>query len=119
MPCRSDFTTGPSVIPKGSLTHLQDIGADSVGCQRRLQQHCFPLVAYDNGGEQTVFAFGEEANQAIFTDTDTYHVYGPPGPRNSSHRRFLNGLFGLNGAKHLEHRRLLMPNLRKDVVLSQ
>jgi cytochrome P450 len=77
-------------------------------------------VAYVNkGAERTVFAFGPEANRAIFGDTDTYHIFGPPGPRNSSQRRFQQGLFGLNGAKHLEHRRMLMPALRKEVVLAQ
>lgn len=115
----SAVTRGLSELPTGCLADLRDIDTDTVGCQSRLYQRYGPIVAFEKGSERTVFAFGAEANYSIFTDCETYHVFGPPGPKNSSQRRFQNGLFGLNGAKHLEHRRLLMPALRKEVVLSQ
>lgn len=38
---------------------------------------------------------------------------GPPGPKNSVQRGFGLGLFGLSGAKQVQHRRLLLPAMSK------
>jgi cytochrome P450 len=106
-------------IVVGSPALLQDICDDSVGCLMRLEREYGALVAFPKGGELTVFAFGPEANRAVFADPQLYHIVGPPGPRGSSHRRFQQGLLGLNGAQHTSHRRLLMPALAKEAVLAQ
>ena len=115
----TNLTTNARAMPMGSLSMLRDIGTDTVGCLTRLQQQYGSVVGYAKGNERAVFAFGPEANHDIFTDVETFRVYGPPGPRDSSQRRFLNGMFGLNGAKHLEHRRMLMPAMRREVVVAQ
>src|SRR4029079_14037802 len=79
-----------------------------------------PIAAFPKGGgEQTVFAFGPDANYAVFSDPPQYHIVGPPGPKRPSQRKFQQGLFGLNGNQHLDYRRLLMPALRKEAVLAQ
>lgn len=106
-------------IPIGSPSLLHDICADSVGCLTRLHRQYGLLVAFPKGSDLTVFGFGPEANYAVFSEPRLYHMVGPPGPRGSSQRRFQQGLFGLNGAQHLQHRRLFMPALSKDAVRGQ
>lgn len=82
----------------------------------RLRRLGGPIVGYPKGSDLTVFAFGPEANHSIYGDPATFYIYGPPGPKNSAQRRFGLGLFGLNGAKQQQHRRLLLPALQKPVV---
>lgn len=77
------------------------------------------MIACRKGTDLTVLAFGPEANHAVLTNPDDYHAVGPPGPRSSSQRRFQQGMFGLNGAQHLKHKRLLQPALSKKAVVSQ
>jgi cytochrome P450 len=103
-------------IPTGAAEHLADLSEDTVGCLTRLYRLYGPMVAYPKGADLTVFAFGPEANRAVFSDPSAFHVYGPPGPKKSAQRRFCLGLFGLNGESHLRHRRLLMPALSKPSV---
>ena len=115
----SEHSGTTPTLPTGSPDLLTDLCTDSVGCLIRVHRQHGRLVAYPKGSDLTVFAFGPEANQAVFADPSLYHIVGPPGPRGSSQRRFQQGLFGLNGAQHLEHRRLLMPALSKQAVLAQ
>src|SRR5262245_51295832 len=103
----------------GSPALLQDICVDSVGCLTRLYRAYGDFVAFPKGDDLTVCAFGPEANRAVFSEPQLYHIVGPPGPRASSQRRFQQGLLGLNGAQHTSHRRLLMPALSKEAVLAQ
>ena len=57
-----------------------------------------------------------DAGYAVFSDPDTFHVFGHPGTKNTAQRRFGLGLFGINGAMQRRHRRLLMPAVRKEMV---
>lgn len=102
-----------TAMPIGNEELLHDLCHDTVGCMSRLYRHHGPVVAFPKGTDQTVFAFGPEANYAVYSDPATYQVYGPPGPRNSAQRRFGQGLFGLNGARQQQHRRLLLPALNR------
>ncbi|MFO0805307.1 MAG: cytochrome P450 [Gemmataceae bacterium] len=97
---------------------LRDICTDTVGAMSRLHRECGPFTAYGSGSSRTVFAFDTAANHDVLCDTDTFLMgSGPPGPRRSSQRRFMLGLFGLNGERQLVHRRLMQPALAKDAVL--
>src|SRR5262249_43528043 len=99
--------------------HLQDFLYDSVGCLRRLHQKYGNLVAFLKGQACSLFAFGPDFNRIVLTNPDVYHFSGGfPGPKNSAHRRFGHGLFGLNGEAHQRQRRLLMPPFRKEAVES-
>ena len=102
-----------SAIPQGDEALLHDLGHDTVGCMSRLYHEYGPVVAFAKGSTQTVFAFGPEANHDVLSDPAVFQVYGPPGPKNSAQRRFALGLFGLNGPKQQQHRRLLMPEMTK------
>lgn len=110
------FCGGSASIPLGDPTQLHDLCQDTVACMSRLHRVYGSIVGYPKGSELTVFAFGPQANHDIYSDPGTFHVYGPPGPRNSAQRRFGLGLFGLNGLKQQQHRRLLMPAVSKHVV---
>jgi cytochrome P450 len=106
-------------MPIGSPALIDDICTDSVGALMRAYREYGSLAAFPKGSDQTVFAFGPEANRAVFGDPKMYHIVGPPGPKRSSQRKFQQGLFGLNGNQHIDHRRLLMPALRKEAVMAQ
>lgn len=114
MPVHSSLS--PQTIPIGDPEHLDDLCRDTVGCQIQLYRTYGELVAFPKGPHQTIFAFSPEAHRDAYGDPTTFYVYGPPGPRNSAQRRFAQGLFGLNGPKFQEHRRLLMPAVSKGAV---
>ncbi len=103
-------------IPQGDEALLHDLSHDTVGCMSRLYREYGPLVAFAKGSDQTIFAFGPEANRDVFSDPAVFQVYGPPGPKNSAQRRFALGLFGLNGPKQQQHRRLLMPEMTRSAA---
>lgn len=104
--------------PLGNPALLQGICDDSVGAINRLHETYGRMVVFPSGPDRTVFAFGPEANHAVFGDTSLYHMIGPVGPKGSAQRSFQLGLLGLNGKQHLEHRRMLHPALRKDASLA-
>src|SRR5262245_48154612 len=107
-------------MPEGDPTLLADICADSLAAITRLRQTYGPIVAFHKGNELTVFAYGPAANYEVFANTDVFQIGGgPPGPRGSSQRKYQQGLFGLNGTQHQDHRRLLMPAMSKEAVQAQ
>ncbi len=104
-------------LPIGSADYLRDFATDSVGCLRRLHQTFGPLVAFSKGSQRTVFAFGSESNRLLFQNPDVFQSLGfYPGPKNSAQRRLGNGLFNLNGVRHKQHRRLILPLFQKSLV---
>lgn len=105
--------------PIGRPEHLEGFLHDSVGCLRKLQQIYGTAVAFRKDQGHVLFAFGPEYNRVLHVDPELFHtISGFPGPKNSSHRRFGNGLFATNGERHQQHRRLLMPPFRKEAVES-
>src|SRR4051812_46571373 len=105
--------------PTGSPESLAGICTDSVAAISRLHREYGPMVVFPNGTDRTVFAFGPEANRAVFGDTNLYHMIGPVGPKGSAQRAFHLGLLGLNARQHLDHRRMLQPVLRKEAAVAQ
>lgn len=106
----------PLQIPLGTPDELDDLCRDTAGCTSRLHRTHGHLVAFAKGDDTTVFSCGEAASYAVFSDPETFHVFGHPGTKNTAQRRFGQGLFGINGTKQRQHRRLLMPAVRKEVV---
>lgn len=112
-------TTDHSSHPPATAcpTLLRDFLHDSVGCLRRLYQNHGNLVTFAKGQARAFFAFGPDSNRVVLTNPEVYHFSGGfPGPKKSAHRRFGQGLFGLNGEAHQRARRLLMPPFRKEAV---
>jgi cytochrome P450 len=107
---------GESPPPIGSPDLLHDLDGDTLGCTSRLHRTYGPLVAFPKGPDLTVFTCGADAGYTVFSDPDTFHVFGHPGTKNTAQRRFGLGLFGINGAMQRQHRRLLMPAVRKEMV---
>jgi cytochrome P450 len=104
-------------LPEGRPEDLHDLFHDSVACLRRLRQTYGPLVQYRKGGSRTVFAFGVDANHILLNRTDVYHLHSFfPGPKRSAQRRLNTGLFNLNGDKHKQHRRLMLPLFAKGAL---
>jgi cytochrome P450 len=118
-PASGTMNIFPQLPVVGCPTKLQSFLHDSVGCLRSLHQTYGQLVAFYKGPACSLFAFGPDSNQTVLTNPDVFHLFsGFPGPRNSAHRRFGRGLFGLNGEEHQRQRRLLMPPFRKEAVES-
>jgi cytochrome P450 len=109
-------TETPTRPSAGAPVWIQDICLDTLGALRNVYQMGGEFVAYDKGGDLTLFAFAPEHNRAVLGNPDAFYMFGAPGPRGSSQRRFSLGLFGLSGDRHRHHRRLLMPAFRKEAV---
>src|SRR5262245_21078535 len=107
---------GDSTLPMGSPDLLHDLDGDTLGCTSRLHRIYGPLVAFPKGSDLTVFTCGADAGYTVFSDPDTFHVFGHPGTKNTAQRRFGLGLFGINAAVQRQHCRLLMPAERQATV---
>lgn len=84
------------------------------------------VVAFARGGNSnllssvdhcpgTIFAFGAANNQAILTQPDVYQS-SPMSSTKLGHTpttRLLSGIFSMNGDKHRQQRRLMMPAFHK------
>jgi cytochrome P450 len=106
-----------SAPPEGSPRHLEGFLDDSVGCLQRLHKLHGSIVGFRKGDSFSLFAFGPDFNRQVLANPDAFYLSsGFPGPKKSAQRHFGAGLFGLNGARHQEQRRLLMPPFRKEAV---
>jgi cytochrome P450 len=91
---------------------------DPIAYMRGIYQKRGRLAAFENGGQQIVFAFGPEYNQQLLTKPDLFYanLFTLPGPKGSALRRIGLGLITENGAHHKKHRRLLLPAFHKQTV---
>ncbi len=91
-----------------TLTHL-----------RQLYQMYGKIVALARGSDRFVLAFGPEHNQQLLSQPDLFYTTDAgslpmPLPRNSAlERLFSNGLLQMNGPRHAQQRRLMMPALHR------
>jgi len=92
---------------------------DPIGYLVKLYHRHGRAVTPAPGRDDFVFALGPDHNQAIYQQPDLFVATGFlfPGPRNSAQRRLLAGLFNLNGERHRDHRRLMMPTFQKQTAL--
>lgn len=76
------------------------------------------VSALVGGRTGLVFAFGPEMNRRVLSDPRLFEsadvtLAGPPG---SSQRRLGMGLFGMNGPRQLDHRRVLLPTMSRAAI---
>lgn len=99
---------------------------DSYTCLNRISENhgkVFVLgnpVPFRSKGRRHVFAFGEEANRTVLSQTDVFRSGGQVirGQKGSAHQRLRNGIFAMNGDEHRQHRKLMQPPFAKVAVAS-
>lgn len=62
----------------------------------------------------TFFAFGPECNRSILTDTDLFESRAPAGPATETFRQLSTNFFFINGERHQQLRRLMMPAFTRE-----
>lgn len=92
---------------------------DPIGYMAPLPKAHGAVVPFARGGagpvlmreaSETVFAFGAENAQAVYTQMAAFHSTRIPGPPESrSFERLTAGLFSMNEDKHRQQRRLIQP----------
>lgn len=105
--------------PSAGLDDPSGFLHDPLGYLMKVYRRHGRAVTPAPGRDDFVFALGPEYNQAIYLQPDLFVATGFlfPGPRNSAQRRLLAGLFNLNGERHRDHRRLMMPTFQKQTAL--
>ncbi len=106
---------GPSIPP----VSLVGLFTDSFKTPWTLYRKYGKLVNLSMGKRGAVLAFGAEYNQQVFTHTDNFHTIDSETfpvelPANTAlHRLWNNGLLQMNGERHDQQRRLMMPALHR------
>lgn len=110
--------------PFGAIGNLLQFARDSIGYvsagQRRFG-NVFALVAGGNdpmnsplpNSVGTVVALGPEFNQRLLSDTHTFLQFIRTGLERSPYRALSAGLLNMNGEKHKQQRRWMMPAFLK------
>ncbi|NJL26747.1 MAG: cytochrome P450 [Thermoanaerobaculia bacterium] len=62
----------------------------------------------------TFFAFGPECNRRILTDADLFESRAPAGPATEAFRQLATNFFFINGERHQDLRRLMMPAFARE-----
>ncbi len=111
---------GPRAMPAlGWRGNAIWFNLDTLAHLRQLYRTYGKIVALAQGSDRFVFAFGPEYNQQLLSQPDLFHTTDAtslpiPLPRNTAlERLFSNGLLQMNGPKHAQQRRLMMPALHK------
>ncbi len=89
----------------------------------RLRQRYGDIVSLGREVGSPVCVFGPEYNRQVLTDTGLFYCLDVTDstaplrmPRNTAAARLLTGLTGMNGARHKQHRRLLLPAFHRERV---
>jgi len=111
---------GPRPMPiLGWRGNVLLFGLDPVAFMHRLNQTYGNIVALARGHTDYVFVFGPEYNQQVLSNPDVFHASDADnGPIRLTEgtalaRIFSNGLNQMNGPRHKQQRRLMMPALHK------
>jgi cytochrome P450 len=122
-------TSGRSSIPGprtpliGWQVRLIPFLRDPVVGMLELQRRYGNIVAFGQSPSAPLLVFGPEynhqllANSALFYNLDVNSSVSPIRmPQHAAAARLLSGVAGMNGEKHTQHRRLLMPAFHKKRV---
>lgn len=63
-----------------------------------------------------VLAFGADYNQTVLSNPAQFHTIGPEVFKESPLKRLASGLLSMNGERHRQQRRLIMPAFHKQAV---
>jgi cytochrome P450 len=74
------------------------------------------LTSFQNGGQGTLLAFGPEFNQAVLSNPVVFHNPNLASFGDSAFTRLVSGLVTMNGERHRQQRRLIMPAFHKQAV---
>ena len=106
---------GPRPVPLlGRYSNLIPFVHNPVAYMRYLYQTYGEIVALARGMPEFIFVFGPEYNQQVLGNTALFYARDTNSlpvqmPANSSLVRLFAGLHQMNGAKHEQQRRLMMP----------
>jgi len=114
------FMPGPRPDPIfGWRGALVPFGADPIGYIRRAQARYGDLVALSRGAPVMIFAFGADHNRRLLSDAALFETDLRTGIRvrdDSAMARIGNGLLAMNGDKHRQQRRLMLPSFHRQQV---
>lgn len=110
---------GPAPFPIVAWrAHLVRFLADPIAYMRALHHTYGDVVGLVAGQTERVFAFGPTYNEQLLRQTTLFHREGftVDGPADSALHRLGVGLFSMNGERHKQQRRLLMPAFQQKNV---
>lgn len=133
VPTRHDTSThkqprlripGPRVLPGiGWYLHTLPMLRDPVMCMIRLRERYGDIVALGRHKRAPVVVFSPEYNHQVMSNPNLFYCLDTTSkdspirmPVGSAPARLLAGVTGMNGPKHTQHRRLLMPGFHKKRV---
>src|SRR6478672_2371 len=112
---------GPRTLPvAGWRLNMLPLLRDPINYMLRLHRTYGDVVSLDPGGDEFVFVFSPELNHQVLSDQMLFfngdlqsNSAGMRIPPDSGAARLLSGITTMNGAKHTQQRRLLMPAFHK------
>jgi cytochrome P450 len=113
---------GPRRVPLlGWRAYALPFFRDPIGYMLRLRRSYGDVVAWEKQEPMLLFAFGPEYNRQLLSDHDTFlsNPFGNlPAPPNSALLTLRSGILNMNGDKHKQQRRLMLPAFHKKQVES-
>ncbi len=115
---------GPPPVPLlGVMGNFLRLLRDPAGQMIRLHRAYGEVAALARGNAKYVFAFGPHNNQRVLGDPALFQALDAktmplPIPPGSALARLYAGLHQMNGARHEQQRRLLLPALQRSRVLA-
>lgn len=117
---RPVFLPGPRPDPiLGWRGALIPFGADPLGFTVGVYRRHGELAALSRSDPVMLFAFGPEHNRLLLSDAARFETDlsgGRPMPEGSAAARVSNGLLAMNGERHRQQRRLMLPSFHRQQV---
>ncbi len=111
---------GPRRVPLlGPVGSLLRFFGDPVGTLLKLKRDYGELVALADGDASMICALNSDFNRQILSDHRLFFNFAGsplPVPKDSSTEHLLDALTSMNGDRHKQHRRLLMPAFQKSAL---
>ncbi|BAY91339.1 MULTISPECIES: cytochrome P450 [unclassified Tolypothrix] len=123
-PGSTSLIPGPSPLPVlGGYGNLLPFMRDPIAQMHSLHQRYGEIVGLAAGTPQIVFVFSPEYNQLVLGNTSLFYARDAKSlpikvPENSPLSRLFAGLHQMNGVKHEQQRRLIMPAFHPQRIAS-